>query len=411
MKMRFKLFFIALLALGAVSCGGNADACKTHTGQDPMSFQATFVESTGTNEVMVQSTGKGCTIEEATYDAKKAALWFLIESGDKPILKTSEEKSKGTGVKYEAFNNPDMFIRWKSDIKGKKREGAYYLITYVFKVDTAQLTEKFVAMGATQSEADLGESIGLPTIAVLPMKESGSDFNTTSVTVFQEYLQDKQFEVYVAAQADKVNNLVAKVSTLEGGEPDPMHDLALSLGSDVYLTVNVSGGQRAMGGVKTMKASIQAQAFETATGKLIGSSTGYSAERSTPDFNPLVQEGTNDAAAKVLSQIKAEWMKMAKKGKPFKISVLSSTKDGAKVDEAIYGGLKSLTKVPIKRQAGGKSSFTYIAYVKDVPNAYELLQKLQGVYKGPGKLEKVSDTGSFLVIKAAGSGEIEINIQ
>ncbi len=409
MKLKLTILAASALVLSLVGCGKNAPSCKPHQGPRPMSYQATFVESTGTGEVMVKATGKGCSMNDAMLDAKRAAIWFLLESGDKPILKSPAEKMKAVGLENEIFNNPDMYIRWKSGVKSKKKEGSYLLVTHVFKIDVATLSERFTTSGIIQSEDEIAEAIGLPTIAVLPTNTT--DANVTSVAVFQEYLQDKEFEVYVAAQGAKVNNLVGKLSALEGSEPDPMHDMALSLGSDVYITVNVSGGQRHVGGMKTMKASVQVQAYETASGKLVGSSTGYSAERSVADFNPLVQEGSNDAAAKVLSQIKKEWMKMAKKGKPFKITVLSNSADGAKVDEAIYGALKSLSKRPIKRQAGGKATFSYIAYVKDVPNAYELFQKIKKSYSGPGSLEKVSDTGSFLVFKAAGSGEIEIEIE
>ncbi|HRZ79361.1 MAG TPA: hypothetical protein P5044_05070, partial [bacterium] len=99
------------------------------------------------------------------------------------------------------------------------------------------------------------------------------------------------------------------------------------------------------------------------------------------------------------------------KGKPFKVTVLSNSADGAGVDEAVYGALKKMSPRPIKRLAGGKSTFSYIVYIKDVPNAFELFQSLKGTYSGPGKLEKVSDTGSFLVFKAASSGNIELTIE
>ena len=119
----------------------------------------------------------------------------------------------------------------------------------------------------------------------------------------------------------------------------------------------------------------------------------------------------NDASAKVISQIRKEWMEMSKKGKPFKLTVLSNSTDGAAVDEAVYGALKGLSTRQIKRQAGGKSTFSYIVYLKDIPNAYEFFLALKKAYSGPGQLEKVSDAGSFLVIKAAGNGEVELTIE
>ena len=144
---------------------------------------------------------------------------------------------------------------------------------------------------------------------------------------------------------------------------------------------------------------------------MLGTTTGYSAERRVSDANALVQEAINDASAKVISQIRKEWMEMSKKGKPFKLAVLSNSTDGAAVDEAVYSALKGLSTRQIKRQAGGKSTFSYIVYLKDIPNAYEFFLALKKAYSGPGQLEKVSDAGSFLVIKAAGNGEVELVIE
>ena len=194
---------------------------------------------------------------------------------------------------------------------------------------------------------------------------------------------------------------------LEGADTDPMHDMALTLGTDVYAKASCSESRGSIGS----KASVTLEVFETASGKLLASTTGYSAERRVTDKNAIIQEAVNDASSKVLSQIKKEWMKMAKSGKPFKITVLSNSSSGAAVDEAVYGALKKLTKKPIKRVAGGKSTFTYIAYVKGVSNAYELFQAVKKSYSGPGQLEKVSDSGSFLVFKTAESGEIELKIE
>jgi hypothetical protein len=271
------------------------------------------------------------------------------------------------------------------------------------------ITEQLVANGIITAASDIAETIGLPSIAVFADK--GGDWGRTAVAVMQEYFQDNSFEVYASAQQSKTNDLVSKISKLEGAETDPMHDLALALGSDIYAKINYSGGGSHVGGTATAKASITVEVFETASAKMLASTTGYSAERRVSDVNALIQEATNDASSKVISQIKREWMKMAETGKPFKVTVLSNSTDGARVDEAVYGMLRNMSKRPIRRQGGGKSTFSYIVYIKDVPNAYELFLNMRDKYNGPGQLEKVSDTGSFLVFKATSSGEIELEIE
>jgi len=402
-----KKILVSLITFVFVFTGcGSAPKCNPNQKATPALYEASFVESSGTAETMIKATGLGCTIDEASKEAKKTAIWFILEGGDKPLLKNQAEKMKAVGLAQMMYANPAKYIRWQSGIKSKKKEAGKVKITYLFKVASGLMKEELVAAEIITSEEAIAEDIGLPTLSVFVDK--GGDFAKTAKTVMQEYLQDNSFEVYAAAQQNKVNNIVSKISALEGAATDPMHDMALSLGSDIYVKINYSGGGSGMG---TAKASVAVEVFETASGKLLGSTTGYSAERRVTDPNALVQEATNDASAKVISQIKKEWMKMAKKGKPFKVTVLSNPTDGAKVDEAVYGVFKSLTKRPIKRLGGGKSTFSYIVYIKDLPNAYELFMKVKAAYSGPGSLEKVSDTGSFLVFKATSTGEIELTIE
>ena len=397
-KMRKFLVLTLVLALCLAGCSNKCDFKKQQT---PALYEATFVESSGTGEMMIKATGIGCSVEEALEEAKKTAVWFVLEGGDKPILKTQAEKTRAYGLEMQMYANPVKYIRWISDIKSKKKEGGKTKVTYLFKIDVAMIQQELAAAEIITSTEDLGESMGLPTVSVFADK--GGDFAKTAVSALQEYFQDNSFEVYKAAQGDTVNKIVAKMAALEGAETDPMHDMALSLGTDVYAKVNYSGSGS--------KASVAVEVFETASGKMLGTTTGFSAERRVSDANALVQEAVNDAGAKVVSQIRKEWMEMVKKGKPFKVAVLSNSSDGAAVDEAVYGALKGLSSRPIKRQAGGKSTFTYIVYVKDMPNAYELFQAVKKAYSGPGQLEKVSDAGSFLVIKAAGNGEIELTVE
>lgn len=401
--------FIAsiLIFLTVFLCVDNlfAKKCESNKNPTPAIYEATFVESSGTSEVMVRASGVGCSMEEAAKEAKKTAIWFVLESGEQPILKSDAEKTKAYGFEVKMYQNPEKYIRWTSDLKSKSKNDNKTKVTYIFRVDVAMLRSELAAGGVIATMEEIGEEIGLPTISVFADK--GGDYAKTAVAVIQEYFQDNDLEVYKASQGAAVDKIVSKISMLEGAETDPMHDMALSLGTDVYAKVNYSGARGAIG----MKASVAVEVFETASGKMLGSTTGYSAERRVTDPNALIQEAVNDASSKVLSQIKKEWMKMAKSGKPFKITVLSSSSDGAAVDDAVYGALKKLTKKPIKRQAGGKSTFTYIAYIKNFSNAYELFQAIKKSYSGPGQLEKVSDSGSFLVFKAAGSGEIELVIE
>jgi hypothetical protein len=398
-------FFIILLFQG---CMKSQPKCTMPAGVEPLSHQATYVESYSTGETLVRATGKGCNFQQATLDAKRAAIWFLLYAGDKPILKTYQEKQKAKPIVDQILSNPDLYIRWQSDVKEKKFIGPYMLLTYLFKIDVNALTQRLVQAGVIASVEELSEEVGLPTIAVIPANNAPGI--NTAVTVFQEYLQDRDFEVYVAEQNQVLNKIVKKVATLEGNV-DPYYATALQLGADVYVKVRVSVEKELAYGREFKKASVAVNAYETATGKQIGATTGYSPPRTVVSVDAIVQEAANDAADKITSQIKKAWIKEVKKGHPFKIVVLTTPEDMSKVDQELYSVvLKKLTRRPIKRAASGQNMISYVVYVKNMANAYDLFIKMKELYHGPGTLQKVMDAGSFLIIKAGNPSE-EITIE
>ncbi|NPA40519.1 MAG: hypothetical protein GXO57_08780 [Thermodesulfobacteria bacterium] len=408
LRFYFELISVVFLVLIFQGCMQSKPKCVVPQGPEPFSRQATFIESTSTGESMVRATGKGCTFNQATLDAKRVAIWYLLYAGDKPILKTPDAKRKAKPIVDEILSNPDLYIRWQSDVKDKRYEGPYVLVTYLFKVDVNALKQKLIDAGVIAPVEQLAEEVGLPTIAVIP--EAQKPGIGTAVTVFQEYLQDRDFEVYVPEQNTVVNKIVKKVATLEGNV-DPYYAMALQLGSDVYIRVNVDVAEMQEYGKVFKKASVRAVAFETATGKQIGATTGYSPAREVVGIDAIVEEAAHDAADKITSQITKSWIKEARKGRPFKVVVLTTPDEMSQVDEAIYFGVfKKLTHRPIKRTASGKSIAAYVVYIKGVSNAYELFMKMKELYHGPGSLQKVMDAGSFLIIKA-GSNPQEIVVE
>ncbi len=408
-----KSYLISLLTCVGIilflqSCVQSKPKCTMPPGVEPLSHQATFIESYSTGESLVRATGKGCNFQQATLDAKRAAIWFLLYAGDHPILKTYQEQQKAKPIVEQILSNPDLYIRWQSDVKEKKIIPPYLLLTYLFKIDVNALTQKLVQAGVISSVEELAEEVGLPTIAVIPANNAPGI--NTAVTVFQEYLQDRDFEVYVAEQNQVLNKIVKKVATLEGNV-DPYYAAALQLGADVYVKVRVNVEKEYAYGREFKKASVSVNAYETATGKQIGATTGYSPPRTVVSVDAIVQEAANDAADKITSQIKKAWIKETKKGHPFKVVVLATPENMSRVDQEIYFGVfKKLTRRPIKRLASGQNMVSYVVYVKGVSNAYELFMKMKNLYHGPGTLQKVMDAGSFLIIKAGNPSE-EITIE
>ncbi|SNR75635.1 DUF6175 family protein [Desulfurobacterium atlanticum] len=400
-----KFILFSLLGLIVTSCassGGQKQVCTIPSSVEPLSREAQFVESTSTAEYVILASGKGCNVSQAKQDAKKAAIWFVLYAGDRPLLQTSKEKRRAKGVVAEILSNPDRYIRWSSAPKSKRKEGPYVVMSYLFKVDVASIKNTLLDAGVIASTEEISEEVGLPFIAVLP--ESDDEFSKFAVTVIEEYLQDRDYEVYVPEDETQVSNIIKTVAALEG-KTDPYYMEALQVGSDIFVKVKTNVWKVNKYGRTFLKASAKAKAYETATGKLLGASTGFSPERNVTSPEAVVQEATNDLADKITRQIRKAWIKEAKKGKPFKVVVFSNESEFRNVDKALYRLFRKLSKRPVKRLAAGKSAATYVVYVKGVPNAYELFLTLEESYSGPGKIEKVLDTGSLLIIKAGSSTE------
>ncbi len=384
--------YFIILSLLFVSCAKKPE-CVPNRSHLPLSKQATFVESSSTVEVVIKATGKGCGVESAVEDAKKAALWYVLFAGDRPILKTGEEREEFERVEKLIFSRVDDYIRWQSEIKGKRTEGAYTLVTLLFKIDVGLLKDDLRRREVIKTTEEILEEVGYPVIYVAYEDKEGK----VAATTIQEYLQDRGFEVYVKSGSEKIDRIIKDVTALEG-IADPHFALALQAGSDILVKVDVATSSRKVAGVKVDKASVTVEAYQTTTGKLLASSTGYSPERKVTDINSVIQEAAQDAADKITFQIKKEWTRILKKGRPFKIVLITENGNEA-IDESVYTTLKKISRGRIRRTASGKNVFTYLVYVKGINNAFELYKVIKEKYGGFGPVEKVMDTGYLLVLR------------
>ncbi|WP_457567671.1 DUF6175 family protein [Desulfurobacterium sp.] len=406
MKKKVPLLLVSFMALTSCASTGKQLCQMPHT-VEPLSREAQFVESSSTAEYIILATGKGCTVNQALNDARKAAIWFILFGGDRPLLQTAKERRKAKAILEEILKNPQNYIRWESAPKSKRKEGPYTVMSFLFKIDVGALKQKLLDEGVLEATEEISEEVGLPFIAVLPA--SNDEFSKFAVTVIEEYLQDRDYEVYVPEGNEKIDKIIKTVASLEG-KTDPYYMEAMQAGSDIFVKVKTSVWKVNKYGRVFLKASAEAKAYETATGKLLGASTGFSPERNVTSPEAVVQEATNDLADKITLQIRKAWLRETRKGKPFKIVIFSSEDQFKDVDRSIYRLFRKLSRRPIKRLASGKSATTYVVYVKGIPNAYELFMKLEEMYTGPGKLEKVLDSGSLLILKA-GTGDTDIEIE
>jgi len=387
-----------------VGCGGGEPKPIA-----PNSHQATFVESYSSAEITVRARGVGEDVPSASKDAALAAIWFALYGGDNPLLQLPKEKNAFSMVAEDFYKNASKYISYDGGIKSKKIEGDEYKVDKVFRVNVAMLKSDLAAQGIIKSVDVMADDAMLPVIAVVPKDPSMVNDPAYDIlmSAISEYLQDRDYEVKVINPNSKTNKLIKSALALSGNF-DPMTAAAVEIGSDIYLQVSLEKTSRKIGGQRAQKASVSIKAFYTATGKQVGASTGFSEERVVSSFGALAQEGANDAANKVLDQIKKSWKKEIKRGKPFR--VIASTNLGSSVDDALNDALRETCK-QVRRNAAGKTSFDFTLNCKGVQDAYELNKKIKANYKGKGQVFKELDAGSMLIIKIANSADDEIVIE
>lgn len=398
-------------ALSALCLIASAWACAgartvATSGSPPVSRQVLFVESTSTGETMLRATGKGGSVAEALADARKAALWFVLHAGDRPLLQSAADRARAKSLEPRLYAEAGDFVRYESRLKSKRRVGGRTVVEVVLRLDVGSLKARLAAAGVRASDADVSDGAGLPMIAVIAERSGpGSDVATATL---QEYLQDRHFEVFALDTGATQDRTVQAIAELEG-IVDPAYTLALASKADVYVKVVAHDAAGTRSGVGTRVATVTVTAHETATGRLLGSTTGHSPERVVAGIEAITQEATNDAADKLTAQIRSAWTRQFARGRPFKVVAMTDGDAGADTDRALYAILKANSTRPVRRLGSGSNLSAYLVYATGMNNAYELFLELQRKWRGPGTLSKVRDVGGLLVVRGGDSGvEIEI---
>jgi len=319
----------------------------------PRSKQATLIESVSPAEVTVRATGIGYwktkmskkkdmenfLLKSAEDDARKAAVYFVLHGGTDPLIKQDEEKASFAKIQEEFFDRDnilqfitregsELLSRTKRTIKKKKEYELH--IEKAYKINKQGLQTVLVDRGILISRAELTDLIGLPFIMVLPAVKKGqnpiqlmqSDANLShAAKVIEGYLTQKQYDVVVPEQQVSLSELSAAQQSLKDVEEDYSYQLALSIGSDVYITYEVNISNEKLG---TKKAIISVRAYETTTARLLGTETGYSPAAKVAEM-ALIENAVNDGIDKVLSRINAYWKEDVGRGLQYKIIVSIST--------------------------------------------------------------------------------------
>ncbi|SEP12798.1 DUF6175 family protein [Aquisalimonas asiatica] len=392
-----------LFAPGAAACilllagCGGADKPAEPDTYVPQSTQARLIESVSASELTIRAEGVGESVALASDDARRTAVWYALYGGSHPILANEAARSAFERHEEEVFRSADAYISDTSQPMGSRQEGDDRILEKEVRVHVERLSEELVRLDVIDDRVDLMAEVGRPRIAVLPDNPDREDQARPAIAMISEYLQERGFDVEVPRADEQVNEMVEQAAALEG-RTDPMYQLALESGSEIYITVGVDDSSRSMGDTEVLKSSVSTVAYYTATGDQIGATTGHSPERDVSGHGVLAEEAASEAGNRITRQIENSWMEEAERGRPFKVVVVASQdSDTRTVGREVHRMMRDVCPES-SRNAAGSHSFDYTLRCTDQSDAMDLLLDLEAHYAGPGVLDRTLDSGALLIL-------------
>jgi len=223
--------------------------------------------------------------------------------------------------------------------------------------------------------------------------------------VIEAYLSARKYQVIVPEQQQTLQQLSATQYAMAGSEEDYSYLLALSIGSDVYISYNVELERRQLASTEVRKAVVGCRAYETTTGRLLGTETGYSAERPAAEA-ALVEEAMNDAIDRVLSRISSYWKKDLSQGIQYKVLFTISQDYEIGTAEEIIFQLADLLKTSAKTlKENAIADYTYDVSIWVDPQRFttttDVYRYLKTNYRGLGQMERVSINRKLILLNIA----------
>ena len=341
----------------------------------PESKEAKLIEQVSSSEWLIEATGKYFSPEKkdkkkrkdidengvarATDDAKKAVVYFVLFGGTDPLISSVQERQAFDAYEnfYFDISNVSRYISWEESTFQKKTrlsEGTGMRVVKRFKINTAILLKDLENHNILEAREDLADLLGNPFIMVLPATKKGENpiellqSNTKvrhAASVVESFLTARQYDVVVPEALENMENLNAAQMSLGERDEDFAYQLALSIGSDIYITF---AGSIESAGYGTEKYNMIVRAYETTTARLLGTETGYSQARKG-EIMVSIEEAMNGAINNVLSRVKNYWKSDLEKGVQYKLVVnISSDFDEDEAEAISFAFMDAVEEIAKK---------------------------------------------------------------
>ncbi|MFA5832172.1 MAG: DUF6175 family protein [Bacteroidota bacterium] len=401
-------------------------------GNLPESRQATFVEAVTANEILIKAKGLGGksgmfgfkeeeSVKLAEIDARKAAVYFVLYGGAglDGLVRNEDEKRKFGLMEQEFFvaDNVQKFIAWEAnsfDSRVKIAGGEKIRIEKQFRINRAAIQTYLIDKRVIEKLEDITEELGMPTLMALPEVKPGqnplNELRSNSVlkqgaSVIESYLTQKKYNVVSPEQAAQIYEQQKAQLNLKGHEEDLSYMIALSVGSDIYVSYTITIDTRNVGSTEVRKVTASVKAFETTTSRVLGTETGYSEESAAP-ATALTEAAMTNALNNVISRINAYWQEDMKNGTPYKIifTILGDFDEDTRYDIA-DAAAKTLKKIAnkTKENVSADKTIDYIAWIqdKDMQSPSALFRELRREFNNnfaQGKLKQVTLNRKLIVV-------------
>lgn len=371
--------------------------CAKNLPKYPYTYDAQIITSLDPETVQVRSSGTWDNGEGALLEAKMNAVWAVVQT----LAQTDQEKMNIEKNREEVYSDIDRFVMVQGSPRRKQTPEGKINIEITAVVRKKLLEDHLVSLGYIQRREEIIELLENPTIIVIPSdivrNQPWVEFVANEVN---SYLTTRKFEVLNPETLDKLYSMAEQIEVLEGFPQDPAAKIALSVGSDIYITFEGKFEERDIGKDRTVKAVASLKAFETTTGRLIGSSTGFSKELVAGPGKDRVtmSEAIRDATDKILTQVMDYWKSDIKKGKQFLI-MLYGDFSSLETQKEVINSVKEASN-DYKREVATKNIMTFRVWFGGKSD--EILFELQDKMKKRGlNINPITQNRKMLQIKVS----------
>ena len=305
MKKFAFLLALCIALIGMTACQSSvlipADSGRFRN-EIPVARRGTVLEVVSPSEVRVEAYGEyygtGSNVRAqrndvntngtdlALLDARRTAIYLLLFEGSDPLLSTNQERMLFQQHSTHIYH-PETLRRYITyeDSQFTSRvfleEGTALRVAKRFRVNKDRLLADLAERRITIARQTLMQTMGNPILMVIPdARTAQSPLDVLAAdtvarqgsTVLQSYLTAKGYEVVVPEQTAEIAQIIGAQQMSASGTVDFAYQLALSIGSDIYLTFS---GYAEVASFGTYRYVATVNAYETTSARLLGSYTRY----------------------------------------------------------------------------------------------------------------------------------------